>query len=233
MRDRDYTALPTGPAGASEKRPQSSRSAVFLSLALSLLCNVVFASYFFILSHKPLIFPEAGYSPAQDMITYKTVKFHRGLEDDIPIYERAPSPEVDKAWEDLYVYAASRIPKSEAAKMTNATWPILNEEGNHVIALELFHQLHCLDMIRQQSHPGHNYTLLSKIHLRHCIGAIRQALMCYADISPIVWQWSSRYNEAEQRDDILHTCRDFDKLRGWAQEHSLGLLPDLSVYIEG
>ncbi|KAF8175491.1 hypothetical protein K438DRAFT_1979715 [Mycena galopus ATCC 62051] len=117
--------------------------------------------------------------------------------------------------------------------MTNATWPVLHEKGNYVIALEVFHQLHCLDVLRQQLHPGHNYTVWSPVHLRHCVGAIRQALMCYADISPIVWQWSTRYNEAEQRDDILHTCRDFSRIQDWARERSMGSLPDLSVYIEG
>ncbi|KAJ7160009.1 hypothetical protein C8R43DRAFT_349437 [Mycena crocata] len=167
------------------------------------------------------------------MISYKTVKFHRGLADDIPVYEQRPSPEVDAAWEELYAYAASRIPKSEAVKMTNTTWPILHDEDNYFMAADVFHQLHCLDMLRQQVHPGHNYTRLSGMHIRHCIGAIRQALMCYADVSPVVWQWSSKFNEAEQRDDILHTCRDFDRLQGWAKERSLGELPDLTVYLDG
>ncbi|KAF7334528.1 hypothetical protein MVEN_02282600 [Mycena venus] len=195
---------------------------------------------------RPLTVSKA---PAQQAVVYKTVKFHRGLEDDIPIYERPPSAEVDQAWEELYQYAASRIPKPEAVQMTNTTWPILHEEGNYVMALDVFHQLHCLvrpvlhplsrinscnqDILRQNLHPGHNYTLRSPVHLRHCVGAIRQALMCYADLSPVVWQWSARYKEAEQRDDILHTCRDFDRIQSWAKERSMGTLPDLSVYIEG
>lgn len=39
--------------------------------------------------------------------------------------------------------------------------------------------------------------------------------------------------EAEQRDDLLHTCRDFDRIRSWAEERSTGGLPDLAVYVEG
>jgi hypothetical protein len=53
------------------------------------------------------------------------------------------------------------------------------------------------------------------------------------DITPIVWQWSDKFREAEQRDDILHTCRDFDKIRNWAEERSMGDLPDLTLYVEG
>ncbi|KAJ6472292.1 hypothetical protein C8R47DRAFT_1221798 [Mycena vitilis] len=231
MRPHDYIRLPAEPGQYPVKTKTPSRYAVFLSF--SLLLNAIFACYWIFASQRPYGFPEAGYSPAQEAIAYKTVKFHRGLQDDIPIYERPPSAAVDQAWEELYEYAASRVPKSEVVKMTNKTWPILNEEGNYVIALDVFHQLHCLDTLRQQLHPGHNYTLKSKVHLRHCIGALRQALMCYADTTPVVWQWSDRYKEAEQRDDLVHRCRDFDAIKGWAKERSMGTLPDLSVYIEG
>jgi hypothetical protein len=37
------------------------------------------------------------------VIQYKTVKFHRGAADDIPLFESAPSAEGDQAWRDLYV----------------------------------------------------------------------------------------------------------------------------------
>ncbi|KAJ7659338.1 hypothetical protein DFH06DRAFT_990005 [Mycena polygramma] len=252
MRSHDYIPLPVDPGQHLVKTKTPSRYAVILSF--SLLLNAIFACYWMLhASQRPYGFPEASYSPAQEAIAYKTVKFHRGLQDDIPIYERPPSAAVDQAWEGLYEYAASRVPKSEVVKMTNKTWPILNEEGNYVIALDVFHQLHCLvstfhlrfpvvsvdgnhfnqDTLRQQLHPGHNYTLKSKVHLRHCIGALRQALMCYADTTPVVWQWSARYKEAEQRDDLVHRCRDFDAIKGWAKERSMGALPDLSVYIEG
>lgn len=43
--------------------------------------------------------------------------------------------------------------------------------------------------------------------------------MCSADITPIVWQWNSKLQRAQQRDDVVHTCRDFDRLRAWAIEH--------------
>ncbi|KAJ7613517.1 hypothetical protein FB45DRAFT_938592, partial [Roridomyces roridus] len=55
-------------------------------------------------------------------------------------------------------------------------------------------------------------------HLRHCIGAIRQALMCAADIPPIVWQWSEPRQLVEQRDDVVHMCRDFGSVRRWAED---------------
>ncbi|KAJ7232530.1 hypothetical protein C8J57DRAFT_1729823 [Mycena rebaudengoi] len=125
------------------------------------------------------------YSPAEHVVTYRIVKFSRGLADDIPIYERRPSPAVDEAWHELYSVAETRISKSEALKMPNRTWPLQREPGHYIFALDVFHQLHCLDVLRQQVHRGYNYTRIPISHVRHCIGAIRQALMCSADITEV------------------------------------------------
>ncbi|KAJ7641268.1 hypothetical protein FB45DRAFT_899814 [Roridomyces roridus] len=228
----EYDPLPSADSEAKKRRFDLFR----VLLSVSLLLNVGLALGWILNSTRSS--PQfASYSPAQAAIGYKVVKFHRGLRDDLPIYERPPSPEGDQAWGLLYEYALSRIPKSEAVKLTNKTWPILDEPGNYIIALDVFHQLHCLDLVRQQLELHHsntrNYTGQSMPHLRHCIGAIRQALMCHADTTPIIWQWSDRLKEAEQLDDILHSCKDFDRIQDWARQRSVGLLPDLTVYLEG
>jgi hypothetical protein len=41
-------------------------------------------------------------APAEHVVAHRVVKFNRGLADDIPIYERHPSPAVDEAWHKLY-----------------------------------------------------------------------------------------------------------------------------------
>ncbi|KAJ7696936.1 hypothetical protein B0H17DRAFT_928794, partial [Mycena rosella] len=170
-------------------------------------------------------------APAQSAVRTKLVKFTRGFAHDVPIYERRPSPAVDEAWRGLYEFAETKISSAEAAKMPNRTWP-LGDETSYIVALDVFHQLHCLDILRWQLNPGHNYPQFSMGHIRHCIGAIRQALMCTADITPIVWQWSEKLGEAEQRDDVVHTCRDFSAIRDWAQDR-FQAFPNLTVYIEG
>ncbi|KAF7344830.1 hypothetical protein MVEN_01644300 [Mycena venus] len=173
------------------------------------------------------------YSPAENVVTHRIVKFSRGLADDIPIYERRPSPAVDAAWHKLYSVAETRITKSEALKMPNRTWPLQREPGHYMFALDVFHQLHCLDVLRKQVHPGYNYTRIPISHVRHCIGAIRQALMCSADISTVVWQWSEERQLAEQRDDIVHVCRDFERIREWASRHTfVAQQSDFHVYVD-
>ncbi|KAJ7239676.1 hypothetical protein C8J57DRAFT_1528018 [Mycena rebaudengoi] len=175
------------------------------------------------------------YSPAQHVVTQKLVKFTRGVEDDIPIYERPPAPDVDEAWRELYSgKAQTKVPRSEAVKFPNKTWPLLGEQDSYMFSLDIFHELHCLDVLRQQLHPGNNYRHVPQTHIRHCIGTIRQALMCAVDITPVVWQWSEKHKMAEQRDDIVHVCRDYDRIREWAGERTFEYsdISLLSIYIE-
>ncbi|KAF8149200.1 hypothetical protein K438DRAFT_1625216 [Mycena galopus ATCC 62051] len=112
------------------------------------------------------------------------------------------------------------MPRSEAMRMLNTTWPFEGEPGQYIFALDVFHRLHCLDVLRKEVHRDYGYKRAPMSHIRHCIGAVRQALMCSADISPIVWQWSEEQQKVERRDDILHVCRDFDQIRGWASERT-------------
>ncbi|KAJ6473932.1 hypothetical protein DFH09DRAFT_953435, partial [Mycena vulgaris] len=174
-------------------------------------------------------------APAQHVVQHKLVKFTRGLADDVPVYERPPSAAVDEAWRELYSVAATKMSRSEAMQMPNKTWPLLGEEGSYIFALDVFHQLHCLDTLRQQASisTGSDYPRVPSSHLRHCVGALRQALMCAADITPVVWQWSTAHQIAEQRDDVVHVCRNYEGIRQWASEHTFAdNETDLSVYIE-
>jgi hypothetical protein len=67
--------------------------------------------------------------------------------------------------------------------------------------------------------PDGEAELLGVHHINHCIDAIRQSLMCSADVSTLAWQWSEERNMHMEKGTILHTCRDFNKIRDWAEEH--------------
>ena len=78
------------------------------------------------------------------------------------IYQQPSSPEVDDAWSELYNgtrrrwdlpirqltlildVGISRIPKTQAAKLPNKTYPFLRDEGYYIASLSVFHHLHCL-----------------------------------------------------------------------------------------
>ncbi|TFK38461.1 hypothetical protein BDQ12DRAFT_112969 [Crucibulum laeve] len=183
------------------------------------------------------------FSPAQDVIEYEVKTFHVGFEGDMTVYQGEPSKELDEAWEDLYNFGISRIPKSQAAQLANKTSAIPDDPGYYIVELDVFHQLHCLNMIRKALNPlGYPDMSLTnpdpqeakdnKEHISHCIDSIRQSLMCAGDVSTIVWQWAEPLKKAIVRGDVAHTCRNFEKIREWGKESTMRTLHDDTKKIE-
>jgi hypothetical protein len=105
------------------------------------------------------------------------------------------------------------------------------------MTLNVFHELHCLDNIRKafyyfldpkfnmthnpySLHHGDIYEAIMDlggkvkgiVHLDHCIDTIRQSMICNADITPNVYQWSEEAGELRARATVVHECKDFDKV---------------------
>ncbi|KAF9530399.1 hypothetical protein CPB83DRAFT_810742 [Crepidotus variabilis] len=180
-------------------------------------------------------FDEMVYSPAQDIIEPQNVVFTSGFVPEVSIYQGPSSPERDQAWEDLYSYGISRIPKSSAARLVNKTVPIPDDPDHYVVMLKVFHQLHCLNMLRLRLWSNGTFDpsniLMSMDHLSHCMDSLRQALMCSSDITPIPWSWNYETKEAKPVADIQHSCRNFNKVKEWAREnHVKSFNP--KVYVE-
>jgi hypothetical protein len=61
-------------------------------------------------------------------------------------------------------------------------------------------------------------------HSLHCIDWVKQALICNADVSLDSTTDFQTFGEGD-----IHRCRNFDKIRSWAQEHRYkGSLAELS-----
>jgi hypothetical protein len=62
-------------------------------------------------------------------------------------------------------------------------------------------------------------------HWDHCIDALRQSLMCNADVSPLSFHVAEPPPGAVgeigifPRLSTVHSCRDFDGIRRWALDH--------------
>jgi len=231
------------PRSRTRKLMNNRRLFIFIIILQGLLNIVLFGQYWrdrpARLSYKgvPL---DIVYSPAQEAIEYKLLKFNFGFGDDMTPYMGPPSPEVDAAWAALYPYPAAAVPKSEAAKMANKTSPIPGDESNYMVIPEVFHTLHCLNTLRKALHPEYyNFTateldrlLFRPKHMDHCIDTIRQTLMCSGDITPLVWAWDEEKNMTLGRTDTVHVCRDFGKIQEWAEEHRMHGFFDESVHLE-
>lgn len=88
----------------------------------------------------------------------------------MPKFGQLPTDDLDKRWEDLYDCMLSRalgipvadadiqtvgissIPRWQADKLENKTEAIPGTE-DYLIELDMFHQLHCLDMVRKALYP--------------------------------------------------------------------------------
>ncbi|KAF8885542.1 hypothetical protein CPB84DRAFT_1685410, partial [Gymnopilus junonius] len=58
-------------------------------------------------------------------------------------------------------------------------------------------------------------------YIGYCLDSIRQSLMCSADISVMVWQWSDALQKTVEYGDVAHVCRRFDKIQEWAKDHQI------------
>ncbi|PYI33851.1 hypothetical protein BP00DRAFT_444230 [Aspergillus indologenus CBS 114.80] len=146
-----------------------------------------------------------------------------------------------------YVFEYNSTFQDEQSPLTNEVWEGLfpKRKGffehptltSHRSALAVFHQLHCLNGIRQGywalydlAARGQNLTsdeglphMASPHHVRHCIELLRLALMCQPDLT------------IELKNETLggvtgfgteHQCKRWEDLTGWVTRwESYGLAP--------
>ncbi|KAF9486942.1 hypothetical protein BDN71DRAFT_1459024 [Pleurotus eryngii] len=57
--------------------------------------------------------------------------------------------------------------------------------------------------------------------MSHCLYSILQSLMCASGVSLIVWKWDEEAGQSFPQGDVVHRCRDLDRIKEWALEHQL------------
>jgi Mycotoxin biosynthesis protein UstYa len=154
-------------------------------------------------------------APPQDALRYKLELFTSGFGDQRTQY-MGNSTAADDAWFKLYPRTVVRIPKSSADKLVNKTIPIVGDEDHFPVLISVFHELHCLDSIRNlyyghnkgiDPNPVINDAVLAPGHIDHCFDSLRQTLMCGADITPVPYEWVPSRHKALGSLGVPHTCR--------------------------
>ncbi|EJT79688.1 hypothetical protein GGTG_04772 [Gaeumannomyces tritici R3-111a-1] len=165
------------------------------------------------------------YSPAQEAIQYERVVFSSAFGIETSPFQGEPSPENDKLWANLYDFAISRISTAEARHMDNKTLPIPNDRGRYIVQLAVFHQLHCLNILRKGIYGAVDMSntddLLGIEHMDHCVDILRQSIMCNSDVTPTTFARKSLDSDMKLVAEVVHSCRDFTKIQQWAWNRRL------------
>ncbi|KAK7421987.1 hypothetical protein QQZ08_009708 [Neonectria magnoliae] len=145
-------------------------------------------------------------------------------------------PDVDKAWNYItYDVGDQMISRDELDRLgldpasLNVKDPRTGEEGYRA-GIQVFHHLHCLNLLRQDSYKEYYSEHGGDIeaepedlrgHLDHCIEILRVALMCQSDVGVYTFKYYDGYKGHWPDFSTLHTCRNFDRIRDWAFEKAV------------
>ncbi|KAK4157569.1 hypothetical protein C8A00DRAFT_29572 [Chaetomidium leptoderma] len=187
-------------------------------LFLSLLLNIV--ALWRMGSPRTRLDRVLTYSPALPSIENERVVFSSAFGIERSPFQGPPDEENDKLWASLYDFGITRISADEARPMDNKTLPVPDDEGGYVVQLAVFHQLHCLNLIRKGIFEGADMTNADDVmgieHLDHCIDMLRQSIMCSSDVTPTTFARTSLDTSMKVVAEVVHTCRSFSKVQQWA-----------------
>ncbi|KAI0964835.1 hypothetical protein F4678DRAFT_367028 [Xylaria arbuscula] len=142
---------------------------------------------------------------------------YRAVEPGVPQYVGEPSDELDRRWRSLIRGQAVDLRGQEADSVADITYQ--KPGGWYLTGPDSFHQLHCLDVLRRSLRPDYytppNPEPVHTMHVEHCIDYLRQGVMCAADLTMIPVQWSTKRDRILQNTEVVHTCRNFDKIHEW------------------
>ncbi|KAL8748030.1 MAG: hypothetical protein Q9190_000180 [Brigantiaea leucoxantha] len=215
-----------------------SRVQLLLSLALALLFLALALLIYDLTSlrHKS----SDTDSPMMEAVEYQGVTWNNDLRQP-SIYRGQPNKKLEKAWDDLWRHGSLAVPPSKLQllnKSLDDDWQ-RTASGDVLAEVEVFHQLHCLNTIRQYTFrdtytdPNNTFHITAqppafqRIHVDHCIETLRRTLMCYGDVTPLPIKVDKKSPTGQAVDfSSFHKCRNYEKLRDWAVEHKANARED-------
>ncbi|KAI0098118.1 hypothetical protein F4776DRAFT_532110 [Hypoxylon sp. NC0597] len=112
--------------------------------------------------------------------------------------------------------------------------------GGYIGFLEISHQMHCLNVIRQAYHWEYyekpenrkwaawleDRPITIKVHINHCFEMLRQLIMCNADLGVIPHHWVKDIQDPYANFNTVHKCRDLDSVAEWIEQHEVPPPPE-------
>ncbi|KAH8691327.1 hypothetical protein BGW36DRAFT_431876 [Talaromyces proteolyticus] len=183
----------------------------------------------------------SSYSPIYDRLDiYRSESRHNFTNywpDNKPsIFQLPPSPAVNEAWSRISNQDSIALNADEVRRLgydPDTVWPAPKDEfGEDVYygVVDVFHQIHCLNVLRQSANPAYygdlgeqtKHTPLKwEDHMLHCQYAVLRGLMCNADIEVIVAQKFRGWPGLNINFASTKKCRNFEDILNWKEENSI------------
>ncbi|OJI83749.1 hypothetical protein ASPTUDRAFT_122815 [Aspergillus tubingensis CBS 134.48] len=162
------------------------------------------------------------YSPLVGLVEYEDIRFQGDLQDVNP-WKGKPNPALDEAWENITHMWNIQVSGDDMLRMKkplNQVKAPPHLGDGYVGGIEVFHQLHCLNLIRQytyydyymqpeneplsfQTSPGR-----LRAHIAdHCIDILRQVIQCNGDAGVVTGSWVKGYSRPQVDFSTWHKCR--------------------------
>ncbi|CRG87888.1 hypothetical protein PISL3812_04909 [Talaromyces islandicus] len=190
------------------------------------------------------------YSPVYDRLhVYRSESRHNFSNywpDNNPsIFQQYPSPEVDDAWDRISRQDSISLTADEIRRIGHdpaTVWPApKNEFGEDVYfgVIDVFHQIHCLNALRQTAFPKYYGDIREKRkhnplkwddHLLHCTYTVLRSLMCHADLEIQVGQKFTGWPGLSMNFASNKQCRNYEEILNWKEANVI--VPKLSNWTE-
>lgn len=129
-----------------------------------------------------------------------------------------PSLETDIAWHELMGNMSIRVSKAELE--AHGQKSVQLPGGGYLAWLGVFHELHCVKMLRQWSYREHYHPNMTahdrqhlEVHIDHCIDWLRSAAMCHADTSALAtFKWDKTDKPMLDTRRVPHRCVDWEEM---------------------
>ncbi|KAG2751562.1 hypothetical protein P692DRAFT_20830824 [Suillus brevipes Sb2] len=196
--------------------------------------------FFVLWARAPSMDDVVLFSPALEAVeSIGTVKFEGTFRSN-SIYSKGLLQEIDSAWDSVSFDGRRpvRMTLDQLLRTGEKPSPAMVKYpdeygGGYMATVEVFHQLHCLDMLRRASH-GDQYYHHGVMHesdeeyrtyLDHCIEWLRQSAMCSSDVTMVTREWVSGITTPVANFDGRRECRNFEKILNWVDEHRVFVPP--------
>ncbi|KAI1457008.1 hypothetical protein F4805DRAFT_203833 [Annulohypoxylon moriforme] len=192
--------------------------------------------------HNECLKATSMYSPVLDEVdmplTNTLLNGSLWLGENPPIWRSIPnSKEVEEIWENFehvkpialtgeQIVAMGKDPAT-VAKFNDDYWGLGDDA--YVGALDLFHQVHCLNVLRHEAFRYWNregervpkWNDIHWIHIQHCVGMMMEHTLCNADAGFLTYNWMEHEKYPFPDMSVQKQCRDWHRLVEYRDAHGV------------